>query len=74
MSAVILDLTRRLSLTQPTCGCTRHMFEAVIERAQTRLDASSSLLVGRDDLETVLADLRSTLESVLSSTAPEVKR
>lgn len=64
MTANVIDLTARLSRRPTPCGCTRHMFEAVIERAQATIE-DGSLLVGRDVVEAVIADIGRTLEAVL---------
>ncbi|RNM13293.1 hypothetical protein EFL26_15890 [Nocardioides pocheonensis] len=64
MSTNVIDLTARLQQSPAPCGCTRHMFEAVMERAQSQL--GGSLLVSRDVLEGVIADIGVTLEAVLT--------
>lgn len=68
MSTNVIDITARLASAKPQCGCTRHMFQAVMGRAQSQLD-QSPLLLPRDVLESVIADIGRTLESVLTPEA-----
>jgi hypothetical protein len=67
MNAEIVDLTRLL-FPDPRCGCTRHMFEAAIDRAQVTLSRSySSRVIGAAEFDVVLADFKRTLEVVLTA-------
>lgn len=69
MTATVVSLDSRRPAPKPACGCTRHLLDALAHRTLTQLD-QHALLIPRDVLEAVLADITSTTAAVLDSTPP----
>ncbi|WP_297625679.1 hypothetical protein [Nocardioides sp.] len=69
MTATIVSLDSRRPAPPPACGCTRHLLDALASRTAARLQAHD-LLIPRDVLERVLADITHTTVAVLDGTPP----
>ena len=69
MTATVVSLDSRRPTPQPACGCTRHKLVALRDRTAARLD-EHGLLIPRDVLEAVLADIATTTAAVLDGRPP----
>jgi hypothetical protein len=69
MTATVVSLDSRRPAPTPDCGCTRHLLDALASRTRDELDGHD-LLVPRDVLEAVLADITRTTAAVLDSRPP----
>ena len=69
MTATIVSLGSRRPTPKPACGCTRHLLGALSARTAAELQ-DHDLLVPRDVLERVLADIAQTTAAVLDGKPP----
>lgn len=69
MTATIVSLSSRRPAPTPACGCTRHLLDALAVRTSTKLE-EHDLLIPRDVLERVLADIVATTAAVLDGKPP----
>jgi hypothetical protein len=69
MTATVVSLDSRRPEPQAACRCTRHRLDALASRTRDHLDGHD-LLIPRDVLEAVLADITRTTAAVLDSTPP----
>ena len=69
MTATVVPLDSRRPSPQATCACTRHQLDALAARTRDHLDGHD-LLIPRDVLDRVLADIERTTAAVLKSTPP----
>ena len=69
MTATIVSLDSRRPAPRAACACTRHQLDALASRTRDHLDRHD-LLIPRDVLEAVLADITRTTAAVLDSTPP----
>ena len=69
MTATVISLSSRRPDPKQPCACPRHQLDALAGRVRDRLDQTEgSLLVARDDLAAVLADIRATTDRLIPST------
>lgn len=69
MTATVISLQSRRPAPQPACGCTRHLLDALAARTSAQLD-EHDLLIPRDVLERVVADITRTTAAVLDGKPP----
>lgn len=69
MTATVVFLDSRRPPPTPACGCTRHLLAALAARTRDQLDAHD-LLIPRDVLDLVLADIERTTAAVLDGKPP----
>lgn len=70
MTATVVSLSSRRPEPKPACTCTRHQLDALADRTRGRLD-DHDLLIPRDVLELVLADIAQTTAAVLGTPPTE---
>ncbi len=69
MTATVVDLASRRRNQTPTCACPRHELDALAGRVRNLLDQTEGeLLIPRDHLAGVLADLSATTDRLLPPT------
>jgi hypothetical protein len=68
MTSTVVSLESHRLNRPPPCGCARHLLEALTGRALQELAGTEGeLLVTRDVIEHLVADLVSTVEAALKS-------
>lgn len=71
MTATVIDLSSRLPQPEPACKCTKHLLRALAERTADHLAGTEGeLLIPRELLADVLADIHRTTAAVLDSKPP----
>lgn len=71
MTATVIDLSSRLPQPRAACACTKHLLQALAERTAGALaDSEGVLLIPRDLLADVLADIHDTTAAVLDGKPP----
>lgn len=67
MTATVVSLASRRPAPPPACGCPRHRLEELSTRISDHLDATEGeLLVPRDQVADLLADVLTTVGSVFN--------
>lgn len=68
MTATVVSLASHRRNREPACGCPRHRLEALTARAVTELAGTEGeLIISRDVLAALVADLVSTVEAALET-------
>jgi hypothetical protein len=68
MTATVVSLDSHRLNRPPPCGCARHLLEALTHRAVAELAGTvGEMLVTREVVEHLVADLLSTVEAALQS-------